>query len=161
MGSEDNTFRRTRKTEKNRDRTETREVVVLPCPKDDPTFAAWENLQTIGVAFRRREINGQVEEATETFISSLPCKVRDITKRIRQRWGIENQQHYILDVTFNEDSSRIRNETGPEISSVLRRLALTILQQDTSHKDWISGKRKRWGCDNAALEKVLACFSTL
>lgn len=161
MDSDDNASRRTRKTEKNRNRIETREVIVLPCPKDDPTFAAWENLQTIGVIYRRREINGQVEEATETFISSLPCKVRDITTRIRQHWGIENQQHYILDVTFNEDSSRIRNGTGPEISSVFRRLALTILQQDTSHKDWISGKRKRCGWDNGALEKVLACFSTL
>ncbi len=90
MDREDNGSRRTRKTEINRNRIETREVVVLPCPKDDPTFGAWENLQTIGVIYRRREINGQVEEATETFISSLPCKVRDITRRIREHWGIEN-----------------------------------------------------------------------
>jgi hypothetical protein len=64
-----------------------------------------------------------------------------------------------LDVTFNEDSSRIRKGSGPEISSIFRQLALTILQKDTSTKDWISGKRKRCGWNNEALHKVLACFS--
>ncbi len=108
---------------------------------------------------RRREVGGQVEESTETFITSLPCKVRDIADRLRSHWSTENQQHHILDVTFKEDSSRIRVGTGPEISSVFRRLALSILQRDTSVKDWISGKRKRCGWDNQALSKVLACFS--
>lgn len=161
MDSDDNRSRRSNKTEKNRNRIETREVIVLPCPSDDPIFAQWAGIGTIGVIYRRREFDGKVEEATETFISSLPCKVRDITRRIREHWGIENQQHYVLDVTFNEDASRIRNGTGPEISSVFRRLSLSILQQDTSQKDSIRGKRKRCGWDTSALEKVLACFSIL
>ena len=115
-------------------------------------------MQTIGTIYRTRETNGKVEEFSETFISSLPCKVRDITKRIRSHWSTENQQHYILDVTFSEDSSRIRKGTGPEISSVFRRLALSILQQDTTLKDSIRGKRKRCGWDNSALEKLVSCF---
>jgi predicted transposase YbfD/YdcC len=63
----------------------------------------------------------------------------------------ENQQHHILDVTFTQDSRRIRNGTGAEIFSVFRRLALSILQQDTTVKDSIRGKRKRCGWDNRAL----------
>jgi predicted transposase YbfD/YdcC len=160
MNADDGRTRRTRKAEKNRNRLETREVIAMKCPEDHPVFKDWESLETIGVIHRRREIDGRVEEATETFITSLPCKVRDIAERLRDHWSTENQQHHILDVTFNEDSSRIRKGTGPEISSVFRRLALSILQKDTSIKDRVVGKRKRCGWDNTALEKVLACFSS-
>ena len=93
-------------------------------------------------------MNGVLEESSETFITSLPCNVRDLSKQIRQHWGCENSQHYVLDVTFTEDTSRIRKGTGPEISSVFRRLALSILQRDTTMKDSILGKRKRCGWDN-------------
>ncbi len=134
--------RRSKKSERNRGREETREVIAMPCPVD-AAFSDWASINTIGVIHRRREVGGQVEESTETFITSLPCKVRDIADRLRNHWSTENQQHHILDVTFKEDSSRIRVGTGPEISSVFRRLALSILQRDTSVKDWISGKRKR------------------
>ena len=75
---------------------------------------------------------------------------------LRSHWGIENSQHHILDVTFTEDSSRIRKGTGPEISSVFRRLALTILQQDTTIKGSIRGKRKVCGWNESAFEQLLA-----
>lgn len=151
-------IRRHHKTEINHGRKEYREVVVLPCPKDSPVFDRWEGIQTIGTIYRSREVSGKFEDASETFITSLPCKVRDITKRIRDHWGTENQQHYVLDVTFSEDSSRIRKGTGPEVSSVFRRLALSLLQQDTTLKDSIRGKRKRCGWDNTALEKLISRF---
>jgi predicted transposase YbfD/YdcC len=152
-------MRRHRKSEMNRGREEFREVIALPCPKDSPVFSDWIGIKTIGTIFRSRLVNGKLEESSETFITSLPCKVRDITKRIRDHWSTENQQHHILDVTFTEDSSRIRNGTGPEISSVFRRLALSILQQDTTVKDSIRGKRKRCGWDNRALEKLISRFN--
>lgn len=88
-----------------RGRNELREVVVMPAPTDCPIFAQWAGVKTIGVIYRSREINGKIEESSETFISSLEPKVRDLSKRIREHWGIENQQHYILDVTFSEDAT--------------------------------------------------------
>lgn len=158
LDNDDKTLRRHSKSERNRNRDETREVVILPCPAT-PVFAQWKDAQTIGIIYRTREINGKIEEESEAFISSRPCKVRDLAKRIREHWGIENSQHHVLDVTFAEDSSRIRKGNGPEISSVFRRLALTILQRDTTIKDSIRGKRKRCGWDNSALEALIACFS--
>jgi predicted transposase YbfD/YdcC len=153
------TIRTHKKTEMNRSREEFRELVVMPCPKNSSVFQDWTGLKTIGMMYRSRTINGQLEEHVSSFITSLPCRVRDISNRIRSHWGIENTQHYTLDVTFTEDSSRIRNGTGPEISSVFRRLALNILQKDTSLKDSIRGKRKRCGWDNTAIESVMACFT--
>lgn len=148
-----------KKSEKNRNREEYRELIVMPCPKTSAILQDWEGIQTIGMMYRSRIIDGKTEEHVSSFVTSLPCRVRDIFGRIRSHWGIENSQHHILDVTFTEDSSRIRKGSGPEITSVFRRLALNILQKDTSLKDSIRGKRKRCGWDNTAVEGVIACFT--
>ena len=146
-------------TEVNRGREETRDVVVMPVPKTSKVFSRWPNIKTIGAIYRSRAIGDQHEEYQECFISSLPCTVRKLRDHLRSHWSIENSQHYILDVTFTEDSSRIRKGTGPEITSVFRRLALTILQQDTSIKGSLRGKRKVCGWDDSAFERLLAGFS--
>lgn len=145
--------------EKNRNRRETRQVAALPVPKDSTILARWAGAKTIGSIYRTREIDGRVEEAPEFFITSLPCKVRQIARHLRSHWSIENSQHHVLDVTFTEDASRIRKGTGPEISSVFRRLALNILQQDTSISDNVRGKRKRCGWNEHTLELLIAGFS--
>lgn len=152
-------LRQSKTSEKNRDRQETREVAVLPVPKDSPVFANWEGIATIGAIYRTREMNGKFEESQEFFIASLPCKVRAIGQHLRAHWSIENSQHYVLDVTFTEDASRIRKGNGPEITSVFRRLALNILQRDTALKGSIRSKRKLCGWDEATFEKLLAGFT--
>ena len=93
------------------------------------------------------------------FISSLPPKVKRLSKFIRDHWKIENSEHYVLDVTFAEDASRIRRGTAPEISAAIRRMALNILQRDTTVKDNIRGKRMRAGWDDAVLDRIYAAFS--
>jgi predicted transposase YbfD/YdcC len=147
-----------RKQEKNRNRQEFREVSVLPVPANSPMHQRWAGIQTMGSIYRRREINGRLEESQEYFISSLPCKVRAMGKHLRSHWGIENSQHYVLDVTFTEDASRIRRGNGPEVTSVFRRLALNILQRDTSSKGSIRGKRKLCGWDERSFERLIAAF---
>jgi predicted transposase YbfD/YdcC len=156
---EDPRLRRCVKREKNRDRQETREVAAIPVPKDSEVFRRWPSVKTIGGIYRSREIDGKLEESQEFFISSLPCRVRALSQHLRSHWSIENSQHHVLDVTFTEDSSRIRKGNGPEITSVFRRLALNILQRDTSLKGSIRRKRKRCGWDEAVFERLLAGFT--
>ena len=157
--SDNKNIRQYQKSEKNRNREEFRSMMVMPVPKDSSVFEQWKGIRTIGQIYRAREIDGKVEEEQTLFISSLEPKVREHNQRVRQHWSIENQQHYILDVTFSEDSSRIRKGSAPEISSVFRRLALSILQRDTTMKDSIRGKRKRCGWDEAVFEKLIANIS--
>jgi len=159
LGEQNPAIRRCKRKERNRNRCESREVTILPVPKNSPVFARWAGIKTIGMIYRTRELHGNRESSLEMFISSLPCKVRLIGKHLRAHWSIENSQHHILDVTFREDASRIRKGNGPEISSVFRRLALNILQQDTTVKDNIRGKRKRCGWNEATLERLIAGFS--
>jgi len=66
--------------------------------------------------------------------------VKTLAKVIRQHWSIESQLHWVLDVTFSEDASRIRKQHAPQTSAMLRRLAVSILSADNSIKDTIRGK---------------------
>ncbi|SEH04898.1 Uncharacterised protein [Candidatus Venteria ishoeyi] len=60
-----------------------------------------------------------------------------------------------LDVTFNEDYSRIRKDNGPENFAVLRHIALSLLKQDSSHKTGIANKRLKAALDQDYLYKIL------
>lgn len=152
-------LRRHTTTEKNRGRQERREYYAAPAPVH--LKKTWQGIQTIGMVYRCREENGSTSEETMLFISSLPPRVRKLAGHLRGHWGIENSLHWVLDVTFREDDSRIRKGSGPEIASLFRKLALNILKQDTTIKSSIRGKRLQAGWNNDVLEAILAGFNKI
>ena len=93
------------------------------------------------------------------FVSSLPPQVERLAALVRGHWGIENQLHWSLDVTFGEDQSRIRQGHAAENAGLLRRLALSILKQDTWYSNSLRGKRLRAGWETSALEHFLVIFA--
>jgi predicted transposase YbfD/YdcC len=104
-------------------------------------------LKSMGMVCRTRMIGTVEQGEVSYFITSQPPKVKTLARLLRGHWVIENSQHYVLDVTFAEDASRIRSGTAPEISAAIRRMSLNILQRDTTVKDNIRGKRLRAGWD--------------
>ncbi|MEO0949024.1 MAG: ISAs1 family transposase, partial [Cyanobacteria bacterium J06641_5] len=90
------------------------------------------------------------------FLTSLPCNAQRIDRAIRLYWGIENQLHWVLDVTFGEDNSRIRRGYGPESFTLLRRLAIGALNQETSSKQSIRQKAKLASMNPDDMMKVLS-----
>ena len=62
--------------------------------------------------------------------------------------------HWVLDVSFSEDASRIRKRNGPENVSVLRRIAMNMIRQD-DRPGSLRQKRKRAGWDDAYREQIL------
>ena len=152
------TIRRHTTRDKGHNREETREYAVAAAPKS--LKAKWRGVQSVGMVFRTvtNRATGKTTEELQYFISSLPPKVQLLAKYVRGHWGVENSLHWSLDVTFAEDQSRIRKGNGPEIASIFRRLALTLLQQDKTIKDNIRGKRLKAGWDNAILDKLFRGF---
>ena len=145
--------------ERSHGRTERREYYVAPAPPELQTRQEWKDVRAIGMVYRCREHNGNLQEEVVYFISSLPPRVKRLASLIRNHWGIENQLHWILDVTFGEDHSRIRKGQGQEIAGVFRRLALSMLQQDTTVKSSIRGKRLQAGWNTNILERILTGFA--
>jgi predicted transposase YbfD/YdcC len=144
--------------ERNRGRTERREYYVAAPPaelRDLLDSGEWADLGAVGMVFRQRETDGRLQEETSFFISSLPPKVKRLAELVRGHWGIENSLHWSLDVTFTEDQSRLRQGAGPEIAAAFRRLALSVLQQDTSLKSSLRGKRLQAGWNNDVLQAIL------
>ena len=153
----DKKVRRQTTTERNRNRVETRTCIVAPAPERLRT--TWTGLKTIGLIHRMRELPDGTQSAELCyFISSLPPKVRDLAKHLRNHWTIENSLHHTLDVTFTEDHSRIRKGNGPDITAAFRRLALSILKSDTTVKDNIRGKRLIAGWNLEKLKGILLAF---
>jgi len=116
----------------------------------------WKGLQTIAMVEAERRINGQLMRKTRYYISSLPSKAAQIAQAIRTHWQIENALHWVLDVSFQEDDSRIRKDHAPQNFALLRQIALNLLKQEKSTKIGIKAKRKKAGWDDAYLTKVLA-----
>jgi len=152
-------LKRHKTVEKSHGRQERREYYFIATPSDDKVLGRWPGIRSIGMIYRYRQTAEKIHEETTFVISSHPPKVRMLSKHIRGHWGIENRQHWVLDVTFSEDSSRIRKGASPEISAAFRRMALNILQQDTSIKENIRGKRLRAGWDESVLNAIYAGFS--
>jgi predicted transposase YbfD/YdcC len=144
--------------ETSRGRKEHREYIALPAPKSLPGFADWAKLATLVMVLRITEIDGVEKGEISYYLSSLPPKVKTLATAIRQHWSIESQLHWVLDVTFTEDASRIRKRHAPQTSAMLRRLAVSILSRDTSLKDTLRGKRYRACLSTSVLERILLSF---
>ncbi len=123
--------------------------------KIDPE-GKWQALLSIGRQDAMRVVKGKPTIETRYFISSLPNNAELLADSIRQHWGVENSLHWILDVAFREDDSRIRKDNAPQNFAVLRHIASNLLQQEKSSKTGVKNKRLKAGWDNKYLEKLLS-----
>ncbi len=147
--------------ERSHGRRERREYYVKAVARDDELFQRWPDAKSFGMVYRAREAGDDFHQETMFFITNHAPKVKLLSRHLRGHWTIENSQHWVLDVTFAEDASRIRKGSGPEIAGAFRRMALTILQRDTTIKENIRGKRLRAGWDENALDQIYAAFTAV
>jgi predicted transposase YbfD/YdcC len=119
----------------------------------------WLDLKSIVILVSERVVGGEATYERRYFISSRRASAKTFLNAVREHWGIENSLHWVLDVCFDEDRSRLRNDHGPENLALLRRLAVSILKQAESGKGSVRRKRLTAGWDNDFLERALLDFT--
>lgn len=117
---------------------------------------AWKNLRAL-IRIRTEVRRGRKRsEETRYFISSLQATPLDMLNAIRGHWGIENGLHWILDVAFREDESRVHKDHAAENFAVLRHIAVNLLNRARNGKDSIKTMRLRAGWDETFLAQIIA-----
>jgi hypothetical protein len=94
-------------------------------------YLNWPGVAQVGQLESVVEQNGTVSTETRYFITSAPRKLADASQLIRWargHWSIENRSHYVRDVTFGEDASRIRKGSGPEVMAAIRNATIGFLR---------------------------------
>jgi predicted transposase YbfD/YdcC len=140
--------------EQSRGRRETRHYLIAPLPESMARFGReWKGLKSIGQVITITEHKGKETFDVRFYISSREARVNEFAQSTRGHWSIESM-HWILDVVFDEDASRIREGDGAENFGFLRKFVLSLLKRDTSRGS-LKGKRKRAAWSTDFLENLL------
>ena len=115
----------------------------------------WPGLKSIAAIESERRIGGKTTVETRYFISSIAGGAAKLVSAARKHWGIENSLHYVLDVTFNEDASRIRKDHAPENLATLRKIVINLIKRQKNTKASIRSRLRKAAWDNSYLETLL------
>jgi predicted transposase YbfD/YdcC len=140
--------------ERGHGRVERRCYTVLPEVTGLGQRQQWRGLRAIGMCYSERTVQGETSTEVRYFIGSKIRSARYYGRALRNHWGIENNLHWQLDVSFGEDRDRTQERNAAENLALLRRVALTLLKRHPG-KDSLVSKRKQAGWDCELLEEIL------
>ena len=134
-----------------------RQVFASPEAATLEALGDWPGLHTVLAIKSIRSIHGsgKVEAEIRYFLSSYPGDPQALAQAIRRHWSIENSLHWVLDVTFREDDSRVRDSRAARNFALLRKMALNLVGQDRSTKASLRAKRKKAAWDNGYMQQLL------
>jgi predicted transposase YbfD/YdcC len=141
--------------EVNRGRLEERFHYSTPVPQGLRNQEAWADLASVGWVVTITQRGGETLSEVRAYVSSLRPDARRLAKAVRQHWGIENSQHWVLDVVFGEDQCRARAGHEAENLALLRRLALSLLRQEPTPMPSVRVKRRAAGWDDDLMLRIL------
>ncbi|ELS05656.1 transposase [Xenococcus sp. PCC 7305] len=120
----------------------------------------WSQLKSIGMVESERRLNGQISNVEKRYyLLSLECDVKRFANAVRNHWSIENQLHWVLDVSFQEDRWRSCQGYSAENLALIHHIGVNLLSHEKTTKIGIENKRLKAGWDNRYLETVLNCLS--
>ncbi len=137
-------------------RIESRICYSVPIPDYLKYFCKdWTDLKSLACIVSSRDINNVVTQEVRYYVSSLKANASKISHVIRCHWHVENSLHWVMDVTFKEDDSRIRRGVAAENMSVMRHLALNLIRKESDSKFSVPRKRRKAGLYDEYRERVL------
>jgi predicted transposase YbfD/YdcC len=137
-------------------RQETRTYAIFPAPEAVDPGGVWRDLNAVGMAITEViDSQGHCRSEVRYYILSVLLAAKEFAEAVRGHWGIENNLHWQLDVSFREDECRVRIDHAPANLSVIRRFALGLLKRETSCRRGIETKRLKCAASNEYREKAL------
>jgi predicted transposase YbfD/YdcC len=146
--------------EKNRGRAEHRTYISTPVPKGLRNRAAWRDLSSVGCVVSVVQREGKETVEVRYFISSQEPDAKRLAKAVRGHWGIENSQHWVLDVVFQEDQCRARLDDAAENLALLRRLAMNLMATEGTKHASLRVKGRTAGWDDDLMAQILTAGTT-
>ena len=141
-------------TETAHGRQEVRTYLQLPAAEGLAGFKQWKGLKSIGLVTSCCLRDGKETIEVRYYISSLGVDVKRFARAVRGHWSIENSCHWVLDMTFREDESRLRERHVRENFAWLNRFALSLLKQHPGRQS-VAMKRRSCGWSDAFLMEVV------
>jgi predicted transposase YbfD/YdcC len=115
----------------------------------------WPNLKSVVCIESTRRIGDTSSTEARHYISSLPADAALLQRVIRSHWGIENRLHWVLDLAFHEDSSRVRADHAPENLAIIRHIALNLLRRDPARRVGLKTARFKAALNDSYLRSIL------
>jgi predicted transposase YbfD/YdcC len=120
----------------------------------------WQTIQAIVAVESWREIDGKMSRETRCYVSSKQLSAKQALETVRSHWAIENKVHWVLDVAFDEDHSKIRARNGAQNLAIMRHMALNLLRNFKENnpkfkRTSIRSLRKKAGWDTRLLKQIL------
>ena len=117
---------------------------------------SWANIASGGLVESHREVGGKVSIEQRFFLTSLPSDAVRFGQAVREHWGVENALHWVLDVTFREDDSRVRDRTAARNLAILRKIAINLMGRDRSPRISMRACRKKAAWNDEYMMSLLA-----
>jgi predicted transposase YbfD/YdcC len=115
----------------------------------------WKKLNCVIRIWTERRIGRKKTRESRYYICSRRATAADLLAATRHHWGVENNVHWVLDVVFDEDASRVRVGHAQQNLATMRRIAINMLNQEQSRKYSLKGKRQLAGWDESFLERIV------
>jgi predicted transposase YbfD/YdcC len=135
-----------------------RRAFVDPAAKDLEPLRGWPELSAVLAVETIRGITGpgKVEAEARYFLTSCGDDPAVLVQAIRRHWSVENALHWVLDVTFREDDSRVRDRAAVRNLALLRKIALNLVARDRGSRASLRGRRKKAAWNDAYMLRIIA-----
>src|SRR5215211_1869499 len=135
-----------------------RRVFVSPAARELEPLHDWPDLSLVLAVETIRGVNGtgKVEAEIRYFLTSCGDDPAVLVRAIRRHWSVENALHWVLDVIFREDDSRVRDRTAARNFALLRKIALNLVARDRSTQTSLRGRRKKAAWNDGYMFQIIA-----